>query len=237
MNKSAQSMHDSAHHGHDEVQKDALTLDQIRLQIGDLVQIQPASEEARYYVNFVGYVKGNCFIVSNPVSDGKLVFVKEGQALIIRFFSGKSAYAFGAVVTRVTTVPFPHLYLSYPKEIRSMVVRKNERMKTQISGKLQFQGGEWQECVVQDISMSGALLAVHEEIGKIGDEFRLAIETQVNQTPFTLTVDCKIRSTSSHDQADNIERSYDRGVSFNQLSGQDVLVLTALLYQSLADHS
>ena len=109
-------------------------LDEIKLAIGDSFQIQTQIEqaEARYYVKLVGYLKGRSVLVTIPEAEGRLCYVREGQAFVVRFFAGRNAYAFTANVLKSSSIPFPHMHLSYPSQVRGLVVRAGERVPVRI---------------------------------------------------------------------------------------------------------
>jgi Flagellar protein YcgR len=85
----------------------SVSLDEIKLGIGDPFQIQTQAEQSenRYYVKLIGYLKGKSVLVTAPQQEGNLCYIKEGQAFVVRFFSGKNAYAFTANVIRAANVP------------------------------------------------------------------------------------------------------------------------------------
>ncbi|MDP1924970.1 MAG: flagellar brake protein, partial [Thiobacillus sp.] len=94
-----------------------LTLDQIKLAIGDAIQLQFQSdvEPSRSFVTLIGYLEGQSVVVTTPIINGSMMLVREGQDFVVRLFSGKSAYAFTTSAKRVTNTPYPHLHLAYPK--------------------------------------------------------------------------------------------------------------------------
>jgi hypothetical protein len=78
-------------------------------------------------VTLIGYLADQGVIVSTPMIDGSVMMIREGQIFVVRLFSGKTAYAFTAVTNRVSHMPFPHLQLSYTKEVRGLVVWQRAR--------------------------------------------------------------------------------------------------------------
>ncbi|MBI5918402.1 MAG: flagellar brake protein [Nitrosomonadales bacterium] len=216
--------------------KDILPLDQIKLHIGDMMQLQIQSEHdgSRHYVTLVGYLKGQGVIVTTPQEDGKVMMVREGQAFVVRFFSGKNAYAFSAIAKRVTNVPFPHLHLTYPKEVRGMVVRRSSRARVNIIGSVSSPAGKKIACAVRDISAGGASIATKEAVGALGEHLVLSLLVKVSdEAEHVLNLEGQIRSVHEGLQPDEKTKATFHGVSFENLSAQDSLVLTALLYNSM----
>lgn len=98
----------------------ALALEQIKLNIGDTLQLQfqSESETSRCVVTLIGYLADYGVFVTTPVLNGSVMLIREGQDFCGRLFSGKTAYAFTAEADKITHTPYPHMHLSYPKEVR-----------------------------------------------------------------------------------------------------------------------
>ncbi|WP_051937835.1 flagellar brake protein [Ferriphaselus sp. R-1] len=213
-----------------------LALEQVRLHIGDMVQLQfqAATGDTRHYVTLIGYLKGGSVIVSTPVEAGKVMLVREGVPVVVRFFGGKNAYAFSAEIRRVTNVPFPHLHLSFPKEVRGMVVRSSSRTSVSLIGSAVDATGKRYACQVRDISMGGALLVAKEQMAGIDEYLGLGLRVKVNGHDYILEIECQLRSCHADARAEADPSSQMHGVRFTSLSAEDTLVLTALLYNSLS---
>jgi len=212
-----------------------LSLDQIKLNIGDSIQLQFQSEteNSRSFVTLIGYLEGQGVIVSTPLLNGRIMLIREGQIFVVRLFSGKSAYAFTAVTRKVTNVPFPHLHLSYPKEVRGLIVRGSSRARANIICHASVEGGGGFACVARDISVGGALIAVREKIGEVGVRLSLKLRVKVNETEHLLTLDCQIRSVNTARPSADETPAFLHGLSFDNVTSQDSLVISALLYQNL----
>jgi len=214
-----------------------LMLEQIKLNIGDSIQLQFQSESdnTRSIVTLIGYLADQGVIVSTPVLDGRIMLVREGQIFVVRLFSGKSAYAFTAVTKRVTNNPFPHLHLSYPKEVRGLVVRGSSRARANIICHASVEGGSGYSCVARDISVGGALVAAREQIAEVGQRLSLKMRVKVNETEHMLALNCQIRSVNAARPAVEEAPAILHGLSFENVSSQDALVISALLYQNLVN--
>lgn len=215
----------------------ALTLDQIKLHIGDSIQLQFQSEteHSRCFVTLVGYLANQSFIVTTPMLNGSIMLIREGQIFVVRLFSGKSAYAFTAVTRKVTNTPFPHLHLSYPKEVRGLVVRGSSRARANIICHASVEGGTGFACVARDISVGGALIAVREKIAEVGEKLSLKLRVRVNETEHVLTLNCQIRSLNTTRPSADETPTVLHGLSFENVTSQDTLVISALLYQNLVN--
>lgn len=212
-----------------------LSLDQIKLNIGDSIQLQFQSnlEQFRCVVTLIGYLKGQSVIVTTPIINGTMMLVREGQDFVIRLFSGKSAYAFTTMAKRVTNTPYPHLHLAYPKEVRGLVVRGSSRGRIHIICHATAEDGRGYACVARDISIGGALIAASEKIGEVGNQLTLKFRVRVKDTEHTLALNCAIRSVNASRPTVDEKPTVLHGLSFEEVTSQDTLVISTLLWQHL----
>lgn len=212
-----------------------MTLEQIKLNIGDSLQLQfqSESEQTRTAVTLIGYLADQGVIVTTPVLNGKLMLIREGQIFVVRLFSGKSAYAFTAETNKVTHAPFPHMHLSYPKEVRGLVVRGSSRAPANIICHVSDANGKGFASVARDISSGGALIAAKEPMGTVGEKLLLKLRVNVNNAEHLLNLNCVIRSVNVARTSTNDATSVMHGLSFANVTSQDTLVISALLYQNL----
>lgn len=215
----------------------AIPLEQVKLKIGDALQLQFQSDtdKTRCIVTLIGYLTDESVIVTTPMMDEKVMMVREGQIFVIRLFSGKNAYAFTSTANKVSHTPYPHIHLSYPKEVRVLVVRSSTRAQANIICHASDENGKGFAGVARDISVGGALIAVREQIGQVGDKLFLALRVHINEIEHMLDLNCIIRSVNVADTKPNETALYLHGLSFEKPGSQDILVLTALLYQNLVN--
>lgn len=219
----------------EQVTERTVSLDDIKLGIGDPFQIQSQSEQSdsRYYVKLIGYLKGKSVLVTAPQIDGSLCYVKEGQSFVVRFFSGKNAYAFTASVARVSNVPYPHLHLSYPSQVSGLVVRSGERVNAKIICSVSTQQDTKTVAVpalLTNISIGGALLSSKQKLGEKNDLLDIKFRIFIRDIEFYMTVDATICSVSRDDSGD-----FQHGVHFAGLPNDMAIALTAFVYQKLAE--
>ena len=212
-------------------------LDEIKLAIGDSFQIQAQAEQAEsgYYVKLIGYLKGRSVIVTMPEVDGRLCFVREGQAFVVRFFAGRNAYAFTASVLRSSNIPFPHLHLSYPSQVRGLMVRTGERVPVRIICAVAIQDDTrtvTTAAMVTNISVSGAMLASKGRLGNKGDLLSIKFRVDIREIEFLASIDATIRYVSSDESGEFLH-----GVQFAGLPNDVAIALTAFVYQKLAESS
>ncbi|MFZ4539590.1 flagellar brake protein [Propionivibrio sp.] len=213
----------------------SVTLEDIKLIIGDPLQIQTQVEqsESRYYVKLIGYLKGKSVLVTAPQLEGNLCYIKEGQAFVVRFFSGKNAYAFTSSVTRVANVPYPHLHLSYPSQVRGLVVRSGDRVNARIICSVSIPEDTKTVAVpglITNISVGGALLSSRKKLGDKNDQLVIKFRVFIRDIEFFITIDATICSVL-HDDVGEILH----GLRFAGLPNDMAIALTAYVYQKLAE--
>jgi c-di-GMP-binding flagellar brake protein YcgR len=214
-------------------------LDEIRLQIGDLLQLQSQNEavQSRYLVRLVGYARGEAVLVTMPALDDKLVLVREGQSFVVRLFSGKSAYAFPASVIKATSVPFPHLHLTYPLSVRGLVVRRSARADVNIIAAVTNASGRSFAATIANISKQGALVVSRAPMGARGENLAVKFRVTVDDLDQYVTVTAVVRTLTPGVAGPGEEASVQHGVEFVEVPAQDNLALAAFVYQKLLEQA
>lgn len=217
-----------------------MPLEESRLQIGDLVSLQPLASDGamRYSVKLIGMVKDRSVLVTTPMVDGKYLLMKEGQGFVLRGFSGKNAYAFAAQILKSLNTPYPYLHLSYPREVKSLVVRKGSRADVNVicavvdadDAKKTAAGS------IINISAGGALLVFRDPFGTVGQTLIVKFKTMINGIEALLELKSVVRAV-------NVDRSGDGalphrlGVQFTDITPENSIPLLAYVYQELLEQS
>lgn len=214
-------------------------LEDIRLGIGDALQLQGRTEadSSRYYVKLIGFFKGKAVLVSNPVVNGHMVLLREGQGFVVRLFAGKSAYAFATSVIRVTNVPFPHVYLDYPKEVRGLVVRRGARARVQLIAAVAAEGGRNSAATMGDLSVGGAMLTAKAPLADRNGTVAIKFRVVVNGVEQYLTIKGIIRSIRAEPAPGGGETQYQHGVQFVDMPAAEQVALSGFVYQTLFEQS
>ena len=218
----------------------SMLLGESRQQIGDLVSLQPIAGEGtlRYSIKLIGMSKDRSVLVSTPMVDGHYLLMKEGQGFILRGFSGKSAYAFATQILKSMNTPYPYLHLSYPRAIKSLVVRKGSRADVNVI------------CAVVDaddpkntaagsiinISAGGALLVFRDAYGTIGQTLIVKFKTMINGIEALIELKSVVRAVNVDHSADSA-LPHRIGIQFADIAPQDSIPLLAFVYQALLEQS
>ena len=228
---------------HDQEQEPAtekfMPLEEARLQIGDVVSLQSLAHEAeRYSVRLIGMAKGRSVLVSTPTIDGKYLLMKEGQAFVVRGFSGKNAFAFTTQILKNVNTPYPYLHLAYPREVKSLVVRRGTRANVRLICAVADAANPSRTAAgaIINISVGGALLTLKEAFGAKGDQVLVKFKALVNGIEALLELKSVIRAVNVEHGTDP-ELPWRIGVQFVDITPDDSIPLLAYVYQELLEQA
>jgi c-di-GMP-binding flagellar brake protein YcgR len=210
-----------------------LDLDDVKWVVGETLYMQAVDNSSvRYTVRLIGYAKNKSVIVTAPTQDGKFEFIRDGQAFVVRAFSGKKAFAFLASAVKTVHTPYPYLHLSYPKEMRCTVVRRGIRAQVKIIASVTFGRPErTAAAMLLDLSTGGSSGNIKEEIGRKGDEGYVKFKVHVAGVDEFVSLKAVLRSVVP---AENNE-GFRHGFEFVDTNVRDRLVLTAFVHQTLVE--
>ncbi len=215
---------------------------EIRLQVGDAVQIQLFSDQnnTRYLVKVIGYVPGLSLIVHTPRARGNPLLLRESQLLLLRLLSGNMVYAFETDILRVCTRPYPYLHLAYPRDFEQATIRKAYRASVQVFASLAndtLASGPQGRVpgVIIDLSVAGALIRVDQACGEIGDNLTVSVKLLVAGSEKYIHIPAVIRRIRSEQHPDKPgQRVYCHGVEFILVESEEQLVLHGFVFEQLA---
>jgi c-di-GMP-binding flagellar brake protein YcgR len=210
---------------------------ELALQIGDRLQLQksPADRPERYVVEVVGVMPAQSVIVSTPRVNGKVAIVRQDTKYAVRVLQGSSVFGFVSSVLQSYSVPFPHLHLSFPRELESIVVRNALRAATDLSGvvrntKLPDSHESYRRVRLVDLSNSGARLVSQGSLGQENDMLILKFALAVCGCEENVGLVAQIRSMGKR-AGEEDQPSFWTGVQFQALSRFQTLVLHAFVLE------
>ena len=213
-----------------------IQLEETNLKPGDVIQLQsrPESGDVRYSVRLIGYMKGRSVLVTTPMVDGKYLFLTEGGAFIFRGFSGRSAFAFSTTIVKSLQTPYPYLHLTYPKEVRSLLVRKGARVAVNIICAITSCDGIPIQAAgaIINLSTGGALMTTKQSPGQIGQKLMVKFKAEVNGIEVLFDLNAIIR-TINMDSEWREGLSFSLGLQFIDVSPENSIPLLALIYHEL----
>lgn len=213
-----------------------LPFEKVHLSPGDLLHIQPLMEghTERYPVRVIGMLKPKSLLVTTPVMDGKVVFVREGQPFLVRAFSGLNVCGFKARVLKSNLTPYPYLHLSYPSSVQAMRIRKAMRAPVDIITAVYDQEGGRQIASgrIVDLSVGGARVLSPTEFGPKGGQVFITFKVNLDDIEEIVTTPAHIRSLEAEED-ENGRPMKVLGLQFGEITQAQRLIIMNLVYQHL----
>lgn len=218
---------------------DVCSFADMQLQVGDRLQLEMQSGSVRthHFTSLIGYVQDLSVLVRTPMLENLPAPNVEAEAVLVRAFSGRSAYAFETTVIGVSQSPFPYLHLAYPSRVRRFVIRSAQRIRSDLSGTVvnleRDPGAVPQACTIADLSVTGAQLDSTSEIGSSGEKLQLNFKFtlipagyEVNLSPEAVVQSC--RRMQDETTGEDIFR---HGLHFEGLHTTESLLVQSFIQQ------
>jgi c-di-GMP-binding flagellar brake protein YcgR len=208
-----------------------------KIGIGDSLQLQDfSSTKQRYYVKLIGYLNKRSVLVSHPIQDEKLVFVKEGESFIVRGFSRIKTYEFSANVISVCLAPYPYLHLSFPAQIETMHMRSTLRIRLKLVCSIESSSLALKvPATIEDMSISGARIQAKREFGHVDEEVNVSFRLPVDGENQTFVVPAVIRNVRNETDSTTGESFVIHGLEFFQPEGMERMALQNFIYKTMAE--
>lgn len=194
-------------------------LEEIRPTCGETWHVQVQDETGqRLMARFIGFFQGASVLLSLPVLDGQFVRIPEGTPLIVRFFSGRSAYAFSAFVMKSAIAPFPYLHLTYPPKVSGLQVRKSHRLDLRLPVTLKSQDGLFFDASSLNMSKGGALVRSSKHASQKGHRVLCSLKLDIEGRQQLVHVPASVQSKETVGE----EAHYGLEFRFGRSADQDV---------------
>jgi c-di-GMP-binding flagellar brake protein YcgR len=221
-------------------QEEVLSFEAIKLMPGDALQLQPLLEgqTERFTVHVIGVMKPKSVLVTAPIVDGKMIFVRDGQTYLVRAFSGLNVCAFKSRVLKSQLQPFPYLHLSYPDSVQAMRIRKAMRAPASIIVAVHKDedGRQIGAGKMVDISVGGAKMISPSQLARKGDTLWLSFKVKLGDMEEYVKTPVVIRSDGEEDDEQG-KRMKTYGIQFGELEQSQRLIIMNLVYQHLLKES
>lgn len=210
-----------------------MRVEELGLTVGDAIQLQIGdSADLRYPVKYYGINPKGSVIVSAPMTgQDKMIFVREGQMVTLRFVAKNVASGFTTRVIATRGQPYPYLHLELPKDIQTVEVRKEVRVpctntitvinKTHNSPALTGR--------MLNMSCSGGRFETQMRMALEGNILDITMELEIEQIKCLITLD----SIVTYTKEDEEEETYTYGVNIENIDDEDMVILRAYIYQEL----
>ncbi len=217
-------------------QGETLAFEAVKLMPGDTLQLQPLLEgqTERFSVHVIGVMKPKSLLVTAPMVDGKLIFVRDGQTYLVRAFSGLNVCAFKARILKSQLQPFPYLHLSYPDSVQAMRIRKAMRAPASIIVAVHDteDGRQSGAGKIVDISVGGARMLSPSKVGAKDQTLWLSFKVMLGDMEEYVKTPAVIRAVSEEDDEQG-KRMNVFGLQFGDLAQSQRLIIMNMVYQHL----
>ncbi|MBC7624019.1 MAG: flagellar brake protein [Aeromicrobium sp.] len=196
-----------------------VTIANAKFEVGMAIQMSSDGyPDERNVVKLVGFLDKHSMLVTHPLKDGAVAFIKEGKEFHCRAFRKRNAYSFSTVVLKSPLAPFPYLHLSYPANVTAVPVRKGSRIPVEIIATIGLKGRTTKvPCLRRDLSLSGVLIQSTEQLGEKGAVVSMAFRLAVDEAHTLFELDLLVRNnmTVENDKNKGIHRT---GCEFGQIN-------------------
>lgn len=191
--------------------------------------------DVRYDVRLVGVLSRQRFVVTHPVNDGSLVFVRDGDSFEVSTFDGAQFYRFVSVVraVRLGEAPSLELTLPPPESRRQEALRKANRLPVTLPCSLRYGEGAAQlrTGFVADLSHLGAKVALETPLPPEVERVQIAFRVDALGRAQTVQISARIRSATDDPRPDMPAKLY--GLQFEGIDEQQSLLVSHFVLDRL----
>lgn len=141
----------------------------LRIKLGTQVIIQFEGDDTRIKTLFVGMEAGNYLILRIPRQAPVDRLLKEGKPLVGRYADEGSIYGFKATFLGHCRMPLRLLFVSYPKRVENVNLRKEPRIDCHLPAEVSVHDGTWIPGFLSDLSFGGCKFIAKEQKNFCGD--------------------------------------------------------------------
>ena len=204
----------------------------LKFKLGDVIQLQFVPDEGRGRLNtrIIGHAPGKSLIITAPTINGKMPLLRENQRFVIRMLQDSKVYGFESELLKFYSVPYPHVHLSHPQEVESIVVRGSRRVNTEMVVSIQDASGKTVKGSMLNTSSTGALLQAQSLLGELSDKVQISAEFNIDGIQKYLRLSAIIRNITTPEESGTSDTDYRHGVEFVDLTDDQKLVVHAYVY-------
>ena len=210
-----------------------MKVEELGLAVGDPMQLQIGDNlEQRYPVRFYGINPKGSVIVSAPKSGhDKMIFVREGQLVTLRFVAMNVASGFTTRVMVTRGQPYPYLHLEIPKEIQTVEVRKEVRVATDIPVTIINKTHKSPALTgrLMNMSCSGGRIETNMKVALKENILNITLKLMIEDIERLITMDCLVTYVKEDEEQD----LYVYGVNIEEIDVEDIVTLRGFVYQEL----
>lgn len=209
----------------------------MHLKVGDQVHLEPPRRLAggRATVVILGWREGQSVLATAPMNAAGRLVLQEGEQVLLRAFTGRSAFAFRATVLRTAHQPFHYLHLSFPDKVDGVAIRSSPRCRVNLA--TEIASGNAASCAgkILNIGTTGALIECAVRLDKERWLVRIAFAFELHGVPVSLDLHAQVCVEKDAPTAEGAQR-YQYGVEFKELQPNDRMVLGSLVWYQMYEH-
>ncbi len=155
----------------------------LKLKLGNKIFIKLACVDKRYEAKIVGSEPFAYIIVQLRLPQDTLAKLQQNPNAIAQINAGGALFGFRTEVLNRVSQPAPLLIFSYPETVERVVLRRNERLKISVPGKIHGTFGE-HEVLLTDIAPEGCSFVARADLksplrsAQLGD--RMVLHCELN---------------------------------------------------------
>ncbi len=219
-----------------------MDFENLGLKIGDILQLEiTAQQGSRFPVKLIGIHSKKGFITSSPINkEGKLIFLKQGQDLIIRFATLTSVSAFNTKVLEDRTSPYPHVHIAIPPDIESIEVRQAFRINIELPVTVINEDTESSPVTmtITDLSPMGARIEGQVEVADKNQLLSTTMQLNVAGHSYTVSVSGRVMAkginyVEDKETGSDVQKGLYFGIKFEEIDFEDSAPLYAYVYHEM----
>jgi c-di-GMP-binding flagellar brake protein YcgR len=212
--------------------------EKLKLEVGDMLQLQFSSSEQRFYCKVIGYMEGVSILITTPQHNGRTLMVREGIGVSVRMISGVTMYGFKTTIRHSCLKPFPYLHLAYPKEMEQSIVRKAQRIRVKMLVTVEVPAIEAgkinrKTATILDLSSHGALLSSSEKFANKGEMITIRAKLQMANAQELIAIPAIVRNVREVPAEGEEGPSIQYGVEFEMGEGNEIILLHGYIYERM----
>ena len=210
-------------------------IEDLKLHIGTRLQFSMPNrlgDTGGHSTTLIGYEPGAYLLVKTPFEKGLPLQFQAGEKIGLQAFSGTRIFGFNAEIERVVRAPYHYLHLGFPREIRTVQLRRVPRVRTELEIEVAGGAGAAAKARLVDLSVDGAKLLTRGPLGAPGTkvELRFAFSPDGCKETVPVTVTATVRRAHPKPDAAAQDR-WSHGVAFAQLSAVTHALVQSYVYQ------
>jgi hypothetical protein len=140
----------------------------MRLKVGGQVHLELSQtiSGGRAVATVLGWLEGVGLMVAAPQNSTARLRMLEGEIVLLRAFTGKSAFAFRATVLKAAHQPFQYFHLSFPDKVETVEIRSSPRCSVHMPATISADGKNVGHGNILNIGTTGALIETVEVVNQ-----------------------------------------------------------------------